>query len=433
MRRVDIRNYTIVIITICIILFVLICIFTPKYNNSNDNQNRLAGTTIWSDTISSTPSSTAALQAMQRDAERFMSKWELKGMQISVMRNDSLLYTRGFGYADKEENQPMKANSIMRIASSSKLLTAAAIMKLVEDGKLKLTDTVFGPRGILNDRRYTEAVRDKRHFNITVADLLRHSGGFTLGAGDPMFNTKDIMKVKKLRRAPTNPELISIVLERRLGFTPGVGHRYSNFGYMLLSQIIERKSGQNYWDFVQHNLLTPAGISGLRPATNYYSERYPNEVRYYPPDGEKIEEFNGSGRMVDRCYGGTNINGLMGAGGWLASSADLARFVASIDGNPRIHDVLSQNSIHQMTKPYTKDDKEGSFGWTKVEKEGHWVRSGTLASAHSLIERFPDGECWVITMNTGVWRGFHFTRELQRLITTMRQRYSAELPRQDLF
>ena len=106
----------------------------------------------------------------------------------------------------------------MRMASASKLITAVAIMKLCEQGKLNLDMKVFGHEGILNDTSYTSAIRDQRIKEITVDHLLRHKGGFTLGAGDPMFNTKDIMAVKKLKTPPTNQELTKIVLGCRLGF-----------------------------------------------------------------------------------------------------------------------------------------------------------------------------------------------------------------------
>ena len=68
-----------------------------------------------------------------------------------------------------------------------------------------------------------------------------------------------------------------------------------------------------------------------------------------------MEEFNGSGNMVERVYGGSNVNGLMGAGGWVASAADLARLVAAIDGEPGVKNILSDESISTMT---SYDEKE---------------------------------------------------------------------------
>ena len=135
--------------------------------------------------------------------------------------------------------------------------------------------------------------------------------------------------------------------------------------------------------------------------------------------------------MVDRCYGGANINALLGAGGWCASAADLCRFVAAIDGDSRLKDVLKPESVARMTAH--RDKEKICFGWTESDENGRWTRSGTLSSAHALIMRFPDGECWVITMNSGVWTGYKFTRSLENLVNTLRSRYSGHLPSRDLF
>ncbi len=390
----------------------------------------------WSDTLTNSMSDIPALHRMQTDIEAFMGRWNIKGMSVAVMRHDSLLYSRGIGMADMEAGVEMTPTSIMRIASASKLVTGVAVMRLVEEGKLRLDARVFGPDGILDDRSFTDAMADPRMEDITVDHLLLHAGGFTLGAGDPMFNTKDIMAAKHLTTPPDSLELTRIVLGRRLGFTPGVGRKYSNFGYMLLSLIIERVTGESYWDYVTRNILNPAGVYGMRPATNYYSQRYSNEARYYGPDDEKIEEWNGSGRMVDRFYGGSNVHGLMGAGGWCASAADLARLVSAIDGDSRIPDVIGPSSVSAMTAHET-DDKGDRInmarGWGTIDDNGKWTRTGTLSSTHTLIERFPDGECWVLITNSGVWTGHHFSREMSRLVDRLRERYSSLMPRRSLW
>ncbi len=431
MKRKNIKDFTIYIIVFCIVAFAAICIFRHNVRGEEDKNKTSVARNTWIDTLINKSSDYEPLFPMEKDIERFMSKWDIKGMSIAVSRNDSLIYTKGFGWADLEKGEKMEANSIMRIASVSKLITAAAIMKLVEERKLSLQSHVFGNNGILERKDYSEAIKDPRMEDITVENLLRHQGGFTLGAGDPMFNTVEIKKAKHLTKAPTNDELVRIVLGRRLGFEPGNGRRYSNFGYMLLSLVIERVTGRSYWDYVQKNILEPAGAYGFMPATNYYAEKNPREVKYYSPDAEPVEDFNTPGKMVDRCYGGANINALMGAGGWCASAASLCRLVAAIDGDPIVKDVLRQESVAQMTAHQEKE--KVCFGWTDSDAKGKWSRSGTLSSAHALIERFPDGECWVITMNSGVWTGFRFTRDMSRLIERLRSRYSVDLPSRSLW
>ncbi len=385
----------------------------------------------WSVSLTNELSDWPALANMDREIERFIGRWNIKGMSLAVTRNDSLLYAKGYGWADMEAGKKMTPKNIMRMASASKLVTAIAVMRLVEDGKLNLNSRVFGPDGILNDTAYTNAIKDKRLFDITVDHLLQHKGGFGMGAGDPMFNTKDIISAKKLDAPPTNEELTEIVLGRKIAFTPGQGFRYSNFGYMLLSLVIERVTGKSYWDYVEEEVLHPAGCYHFRPATNYYADRSENEVHYYGPDTVAVEEYNGSGRMVERVYGGSNVNGLMGAGGWCASASDLARLVAATDKYPHVSNILSNESIDSLTA-YAKEGRV-SRGWSEIDEYGKWRRTGTLSSTHTLIERFPNGECWVMITNSGVWTGHNFSRDMTRLISNLRSRYADRFPHRDLW
>lgn len=385
----------------------------------------------WSLRLTNELSDYPPLHRMDGEIERFMGKWGIKGLSLAVTRNDSLVYAKGYGWADEETGERMEPTHIMRIASASKLVTAVAVMKLCEEGKLDLNSRVFGQDGILNDTAYTNAIRDPRLFDITVDHLLRHKAGFGMGAGDPMFNTSDIISAKKLQGPPTNEQLVEIVLPRKIAFTPGQGFRYSNFGYMLLSLVIERVTGKSYWDYVSSDVLQPAGCHRFRPATNYYADRHPDEVRYYGPDTVKVEEYNGSGRMVDIVYGGRNVNGLVGAGGWCATASDLARLVAATDKYPRVSNILSNASIDSLTA-YSKDDRK-SRGWSEIDEGGKWRRTGTLSSTHTLIERFPNGECWVLITNSGVWTGFHFSSSMTQLVSRLRSAYAADMPRRDLF
>lgn len=432
MKRSDIRNSTIILILFTITAFTLIMVFykIPSFDKFITKEEP-GEQILWSDTLTNKSSNWAPLAKMDRNIENFMQKWEIKGLSLAITRHDSLLYAKGFGWSSIEDSTRMTPGTIMRIASASKLVTAVAIMKLAEEGKLSLDSKVFGPEGILNDTAYTNAIRDKRALDITVDHLLQHKGGFTLGAGDPMFNTAEIIKAKNLSKAPSNEKLVEIVLDRRLGFQPGSGRRYSNFGYMLLSLIIEKLSGESYWDYVSGNILHPIGAYKFRPGTNYLEERHPDETKYYGPDTVKVEEFNGSGRMVDNVYGARNIHGLSGAGGWVTTASDLARLVAAIDGEPEVKDILNKESIRLMT--YSDEDDKQTRGWVDSDGKGKWTRTGTLNSTHVLITRFANGECWVMMTNSGVWTGPSFSRDMARLIDRLRAQYGDDLPRRNLW
>lgn len=435
MTRKDIRRGT-GLVLLCAIICTAV-IFTVAFIRQGKAQDKVQEKTAelpssdWSDRLTNEMSDWQPLTSLDRKIERFMGKWNIKGLSLAVTRNDSLLYAKGYGWADVEEQRRMTPQNILRLASASKLVTAIAIMKLKEQGKLSLDSKVFGPHGILNDSVYSNAIADPRLFDLTVDHLLMHKGGFGMGAGDPMFNTKDIIAAKHLATPPTNEKLTEIVLGRKIAFAPGSGFRYSNFGYMLLSLVIERVTGKDYWDFVTEEVLHPAGCFKFRPATNYYSDRHDDEVRYYGPDTVLVEEWNGSGLMVERVYGGSNINGLVGAGGWCASASDLARLVASVDKYPHVKNILSDASIDTMTE-YVKDEKM-SRGWSETDENGKWRRTGTLSSTHTLVERFPNGECWVMITNSGVWTGHNFSRSMTSLISDLRDAYSSSFPNRDLF
>lgn len=387
---------------------------------------------ILNDTLTNGMSDIEELHGLDTQIQAYMKKWELKGASLAIMRNDSLIYAKGYGWADMERGDSLTPRHILRVGSISKLITATAIMQLQERGQLSLQDTVFGPEGILNDSLYTASIRDKRIYGITIEQLLRHKGGFTCSLGDPMFSTRDIIRDFKLEDAPDNNTLARCVLTRRLGFNPGTSQKYSNFGYMLLSLVIERISGTDYETFIQENVLKPAGCHDLHIAGNLYEDRRKNEVRYYMQKGsDSCRTFYISDDLVERCYGGSNITALQGAGAWCASPAELCRFVASIDGKDEIPDIISKESVAAMTEYF--DPETYSLGWNDTKPTGEWTRTGTLAGTTAIIKCYPDGECWIMLTNTGTYRGPYFSKHTSALFTKCREAYSALLPARNLF
>lgn len=373
-----------------------------------------------------------SLKGMDKSIVRFMGKWGIKGLSLSIMRNDSLLFAKGYGWADEEKGKEMKPSSLMRLASVSKLVTATGIMVLIEQGKLSLKDTVFGSGKILSDDLYLNSIKDRNYYKITVEDLLRHKAGFTLRGGDPMFSTREIMLRHKLKKSIPPDSLIKYTLKRKLGYVPGKSRTYSNFGYFLLSRIIEEVSGESYENFIRKNVLKPAGCTDFHIAKNYYRNRYRNEVRYYVPGNTPlVPEYTNSGNLVERCYGGSDIEGLSGAGAWVASVPELCLFVASIDGHTEVPDIISKESVNKMTK--FLDKKTFALGWNNTNPKNGWTRTGTLASTSALIKYFPDGECWILVTNTGTWKGPKFTRQTTALFSTLRRKYSSILPKRNLF
>ena len=384
------------------------------------------------DTLTNALSAQPELHAMDSIMQRYLKRWEIHGAQLAISRHDSLLYARGFGYADKDRKIPMEPSYIMRMASVSKLVTATGIMKLRDMGKIRLSDKVFGPKGILNDTFYVNSIRDKRYFDITVEQLLRHKAGFTNYAGDAIFSTRYIMQQNHLTTPPDHRTLLRIVLRRHLGYTPGTAQRYCNIGYTLLSLIIEKRMGMSYENFMQRYVLNPAGCYDFHIAGNYLKDRRPNETVYYMHSSSvPVPEFNNSGRMVVRCYGENDITTALGAGAWVASAAELCRLVASIDGDRTVPDVISPQAVKLMTQEMP--DHQFSLGWNFTPRNHPWIRTGSLVGTSALVLRYPDGECWVFITNTSTWKGHKFSQDTMALFEKLRKRFGSKMPKRNMF
>ena len=384
------------------------------------------------DTLTNALSAQPELHAMDSIMQRYLKRWEIHGAQLAISRHDSLLYARGFGYADKDRKIPMEPSYIMRMASVSKLITATGIMKLRDMGKIRLSDKVFGPKGILNDTFYVNSIRDKRYFDITVEQLLRHKAGFTNYAGDAIFSTRYIMQQNHLTTPPDHRTLLRIVLRRHLGYTPGTAQRYCNIGYTLLSLIIEKRTGMSYENFMQRYVLYPAGCYDFHIAGNYLKDRRPNETVYYMHSSSvPVPEFNNSGRMVVRCYGENDITTALGAGAWVASAAELCRLVASIDGDRIVPDVISPQAVKLMTQEMP--DHQFSLGWNFTPRNRPWIRTGSLVGTSALVLRYPDGECWVFITNTSTWKGHKFSQDTMALFEKLRKRFGSKMPKRNMF
>lgn len=359
----------------------------------------------------------SSLPEMDRVVDSFMTFWRLRGVSLAISRHDSLLYARGYGKADA--GQAMAPGTTLRLASVSKLLTAVGIMRLQEKALLFLDTPVFGPYGILQE--YDSYIRDDNYYLITVEHLLRHQAGFTSRGGDPVFSPY-----------PSQEELLKKQLSRNLYYEPGTTQEYSNFGFLLLSLIIEKVSGLSYEDFMQQEVFAPALCRDFRLAGNYLKDRHPGESRYYMhPEAVPSASFDGRFSSVEKCYGGNNVQGSLGAGGWTGSAVELSRLVATINGKGSIEDILLPYSVNQMTDYYNAETF--SLGWNDTKPTGEWTRSGSFSGTQALVKTFPDGECWVFLSNTSTWRGSRFARNIAELFDNLRNRFSEQLPSRDLF
>ena len=413
-------------ILLFIILISLISIKPGAVENINVPYEKLVPGNI---RLTNSASSGDEFAGVEKNVNSFLRKWNIAGASIAVSRNGKLIFARGFGYADtalKTEAQPYNK---FRVASISKLVTAAAIMKLQEQGRLSLNDKVFGPDGILNDPYFSEP-KDKRVFGITVAHLLSHEGGWTQRYGDQMFMPLKIADNMEVELPVDTKTIVRFALNKNLHFTPGRGRSYSNLGYSILGLIIEKASGISYGEYCKKTLLEPVGIYDMELAGNLPSKKAPFEVTYYEPTDIVLKpSIYGTGELLPPSYGGNDIEALGAAGAWLATAPNLMRFMLSLDGFNSREDILSDKSIRFMT-----DNGNGyaPVGWKTTIMDGTWWRTGSFPGTAGMMKRQSDGLAWVVLLNSSSWNG----PEIYSYINNMMHKVVShvdEWPENDLF
>ncbi|MBO5919442.1 MAG: beta-lactamase family protein [Bacteroidales bacterium] len=344
---------------------------------------------------------------------RFMRYWGIRGGSFALMRNDSLLYAKGYGFANMQDSIPCEVRNIFRVASVSKLLTAVAVMHLEETGQLSTQDFVFGEEGILNDSLFLD-YRDKKIKKVTVEHLLRHTSGFSNPHGDAAFNMELVAKFLDKPLPLSMDDMVLYASKNKLRAMPGGRFNYSNLGYIVLSKVIEKVSGIPYETYIKDSILAPIGCYDIHLANNYSDGFRENEVTYYEvKEAELVPAYDGTDTLVMKSLGGNDVRGLYGAGGWVASPVELLKLVSAINKCPVREDFLTPESIDFMT-PYGKNAKPA--GWASSSAK-FWLRSGSMSGTSALIKAQKDGYSWVFISNSSSWIGPGLARQMNREIT----------------
>ena len=336
---------------------------------------------------------TAAERGQMADAVTgFMKTYEVPGLGIAIVRQGRLVYEEAFGFADVDARTALTPTHRFRIANISKPITAVAIFKLIEQGKLTLGDRVLGSSGILQND-YGPVPADSRLGNITVEHLLTHTaGGWPNDETDPMGK----------QRALDHAGLIAWTLkERPLDHPPGAVFAYSNFGYCVLGRVIEKVTRRPYPAFAEAAVLSQVGATGMEIGGNTLAERRSDEVRYY-------------GRGKDDPYG-INVRRMDSHGGWIARPAAIALFASNIDGSAT-PPVLKHSSIETMTTP-SAANAHYAKGW-RVNNQRNWWHTGHLPGTSGLMVRTHSHFCWAALLNAR-HRGDDLDRDLDRLMWTI--------------
>jgi CubicO group peptidase (beta-lactamase class C family) len=324
---------------------------------------------------------------MAEAATAFAARYQVPGLAIAVARGRDVLYDEAFGFADTFAKERLTPAHRFRIASVSKPITSTAVFTLIEQGRLRLGDRVFGARGILGDR-FGAIAADSPIAAITLRHLLTHTaGGWSNSSADPMFAQTGL----------DHAGLIAWTLANRpLGNPPGAAFAYSNFGYCLAGRVIEAVTGQGYADYVQAAVLKPTGALDMSIAGNGLAGRQPGEVRYHK--GAKDDPY------------ALNVARMDSHGGWIARASAIARFAAGLEN------VLKPASIAEELAP-SSDRGRYAKGW-RVSRGGNAWHGGHLAGTTARMVRAKDGLVFVALLNTR-HRGDDLDPELDKTLWAM--------------
>ncbi|MEU0564625.1 serine hydrolase domain-containing protein [Nonomuraea sp. NPDC005983] len=338
----------------------------------------------------------ASLAGFDNVIKTYVKERKISCAQLAVMKSGKIVLARGYRYTDGSHAVPtVSPTSLFRIASLSKNITSAAIMRLVQDGKLSLSAKVTTLLG-LNPA-------DARMNQVTVLRLMQHLGGWDRDTSkqDQLWLDHTISAALDVPLPIGHAEIIKYATARQLDFAPGSKMVYSNYGYMLLGRIIAKVSGMPYETYVQTKLLRPLGITRMRLGKSLRSEAFPGEVVYESQYTNK-SVVDDSGTVVPYPYGGFNMPNQDANGGWLASAVDLVRWTLAFD-RPGL--VLSSASIAKLfAKPETGVNSYGSWyggGWWVRQVTGHlntW-HNGSMPGTFSYLARLQNGWSYAATFN----------------------------------
>ena len=331
----------------------------------------------------------------------FMKKWNIDGGAVAIARKGRVIYNRGFGYADQDSGEVAHPYHLYRIASVSKPITSIGVMKLIENNKLSLTDTVFGAGRIIDDNYYLGVITDSRIYDITVQQLLEHTAGWDRSVScdgfsgcDPIGFPLHVTSTLGEGNPVTDSALIKFLLKKGLNDAPGTHYAYSNIGYLILAKVIERKTGKSYEEYMRTEIFEPLGLCDIKLAKNFVTGKHEREGEYNA-DGTTYSCYDSS--QVPWQYGGLNVEAMHAHGGWTATAIDLVRLFLAVDSFNTVPDILQPSSIITMTTPSTVKSTYAK-GWS-VNVYSNWWHTGSLPGTATFIARSRTGYVWAFLFN----------------------------------
>ncbi len=306
--------------------------------------------------------------------QSFIDKGNTAGLSFGLSHNGKTIFSKGYGLANIESKKPATDSTIYAIASISKFITAITTMRIVEAGKLSLSDKIIDHIEGFPQQKYMD--------EITIEHLLRHQSG--LVDHEDWFDSIYINE----RRVFTNQEFYQF-LDQPLFFRPGSQYSYSNSGYAILSSILEKIEQKSFHELIIENINKPLAISSI----GMWPERWnsSNAAMGYELTKQGLDT---SFHMMTK--------GMKGDGGLSASVMDLLKIAKGLStetllSRPSIDYLLSPTSIGNISIDYGLGVKFGNFGGHKTY--GH--SGGYKGTGWAILAIYPDtGYAFAAAINT---------------------------------
>ena len=300
--------------------------------------------------------------------DALMSRYtgDVPGASLLVVKDGKPLVRRGFGYANLEKHEKTGPETNYRMASVTKQFTAASILLLKQDGKLRLDDPI---------RKYLPelpATDDK----ITVNHLLTHTGG--------LIDYEDLVPADRKAQLNDDDVLSMIATQHKLYFEPGTAFRYSNGGYVLLGLIVQRVSKMDLADFMKQRIFQPLGMDH----SLMYEHGHGPEVAHRAY-GYSLE--NGKWTQTDQSV----TSATRGDGGIYTSIDDLAKWDAALYTD-KLLDEESRKLAFTPHDPSGDPDTGYGMGW-RISDDTVW-HSGESIGFRNIIVRWPKQHFSVIIL-----------------------------------
>ena len=275
------------------------------------------------------------LAPLEQAMTNFLAAHQFQAGTLALMKDSKLVFRQGYGWRDTNFTTVIHPDNLFRLASVTKTLTASAIYKLIAAGKFTTGTRIYDYLGIAP---WNGTLGDTRITNITVQNLLDHSGGwnqYTSPVGDPIFRTIQASTNMGLATPANQTNIISWMFSKPLDFTPGTTNVYCNLGYSLLGRVIEKASGKAYVDYIQQDLLGNAGLTNILGFTNVMQAHsrpvdlapweiwYADAPQFLPPSAVDFPT-NKNVRYVD---GGNYYESYDSFGGMSASAIGLCHYL----------------------------------------------------------------------------------------------------------